>query len=72
MSLENIQTNKAMNIYMKTKKALAGLLGLLGSFAAFLLFFPALVAPVLFTESLQTRTNQKLFQKIQNTRYLRI
>ena len=44
---------------MKTKKALAGLLGLLGSFAAFLLFFPALVAPVLFTESLQTRTKHK-------------
>lgn len=45
-----------MNIYMKTKKALAGLLGLLGSLAAFLPL-PTLVG-FLFTASLQDITKQ--------------
>lgn len=50
------------NSYMKTKKALAGLLGLLGSFVAFPFLvgaFPAFVEalPFLFTESLPPYTN---------------
>lgn len=46
--------------YMKTKKALAGLLGLFGSFAAFPDFFGAF-AGFLFTESLPTiKKNTKI------------
>ena len=55
------------NSYMKTKKALAGLLGLLGSFAAFP-FLPAgalVEAPPFFTEGLQQHT--QIHTKINNT-----
>lgn len=60
------------NSYMKTKKALAGLLGLLGSFVAFPFLvgaFPAFVEalPFLFTESLPPYT--KPHKKISIQRY---
>lgn len=60
--------------YMKTKKALGGLLGLLGSFAAFplLVFFPALVAapPFLFTASLPSHdTRFYQFRKYKQISY---
>lgn len=42
--------------YMKTKKALEGLLGLLGSFAAFLLFLAAGFVCFLFTASLKAQS----------------
>jgi len=53
------------NDYMKTKKALAGLLGLLGSLAAALLR-PAALAGFLATESLinKSNPNQKTIRSI--------
>ena len=48
-----------MNDYMKTKKALAGLLGLFGSLAAFADFRPPFGVGFLFTESLSTNPKIK-------------
>ena len=61
------------NSYMKTKKALAGLLGLLGSFAAFP-FLPAgalVEAPPFFTESLQQHTYKSIRKLITQTIYIK-
>ena len=58
-----------MIFYMKTKKALAGLLGLLGSLAAALLAFVGF----LFTESLTTTKDYQLIKRFKdNTNTIQI